>query len=129
MAEGGPVILLIEDEPLVRSAVAEMLEDLGFVVELACSAAEASARLGGADHPYRAIIIDVGLPDRSGEDLAKDILAALVEVAVVIASGGDPADLDPALANDPRVAFLAKPYGMRAMIGVLSRLGIAATPD
>ena len=24
MAEGGPVILLIEDEPLVRSAVAEM---------------------------------------------------------------------------------------------------------
>jgi DNA-binding NtrC family response regulator len=129
MAEGGPEILLIDDEPLIRSAVAEMLEDLGFIVELASSAAEASARLGGADHPYRVIIIDIGLPDRSGEDLVKDILAALADVPVVIASGSDPADLDPMLAGDPRVTFLGKPYGMRAMLEVLTRLGIAVTPD
>ncbi|WEK51858.1 MAG: response regulator [Candidatus Kaistia colombiensis] len=128
MGDRGPVILLIEDEPLVRAAVAEMLEDLGFVVAVAGSAREASALLAGPDHPYHAIIIDLGLPDRPGDDLAKDILAGLADVPVIIASGGDPSELDPTLAGNARVAFLSKPYGARGMIELLAGLGVAAAP-
>jgi len=126
VGDGGPVILLIEDEPLVRAAVAEMLEDLGFVVEPAASAREASALLAVPDHPYHAIIIDLGLPDRPGDELARDILTDHVDVPVIIASGGDPSELDPTLAGDARVAFLSKPYGARRMIELLAGLGVTA---
>lgn len=126
MGDNGPMILLVEDEPLVRAAVTEMLEDLGFSVEAAASAGEASALLAGPDHPYRAIIIDLGLPDRPGDELGKDILAELADVPVIIASGGDPSELDPALAGNARVAFLSKPYGARGMIELLAGLGVTA---
>lgn len=126
VGDGGPRILLVEDEPLVRAAVAEMLEELGFVVEQAASARAASALLASPDRAYRAIIIDLGLPDRPGDELARDILADLAEIPVIIASGGDPSELDPALAGNARVAFLSKPYGARGMIELLAGLGVAA---
>lgn len=126
VADSWPVILLVEDEPLVRAAVAEMLEDLGFSVEQAASAGAASALLAVPDHPYDAVIIDVGLPDRPGDELARDILSDLAEIPVIIASGGDPSELDPALAGNARIAILSKPYGARGMIELLASLGVIA---
>ena len=127
MASGSPVILLIEDEALVRFAVADLLEELGFVVEMAASAKEATAHLRAPDHKdhhYRAVIVDLGLPDSSGEDLVQSILAELIDVPVIIASGDDLSSLDRTLASDARIAFLSKPYGARRMIQVLDGLGI-----
>jgi DNA-binding response OmpR family regulator len=127
MGSGSPVILLIEDEALVRFAVAELLEELGFVVEMAASAKEATAHLRAPDHHhhhYRVVIVDLGLPDSSGEDLVRNILAELIDVPVIIASGDDPSSIDLTLTGDARVAFLSKPYGARGMIQVLDGLGI-----
>jgi len=120
-----PTILLIEDEPLVRGAVVDVLEDLGFRVVTAASAREAAGLLQGSVPIYRAVIVDLGLPDRSGEDLAKDILAQLVDVPVIIASGSDPDALDDVLTGDVRVGFLSKPYGTRGITEALAGFGIA----
>jgi len=119
-------ILLIEDEPLVRDGVAELLEDLGFTVSTAATARETTRLLQQPDPRYRAVIIDLGLPDRSGTELAKDILAQLGGIPVIIASGSDRGDLDDVLANDVRVGFLAKPFGIRKIAEVFAGFGIAS---
>jgi CheY-like chemotaxis protein len=125
MSEPARVILLVEDEAMLRMAATDLLEDMGFRVETAASAREATARVDHAGADYDAVIIDLGLPDRSGAELAREIRDSRADVPIVIASGYDEAVLDEALAGDARVGFLGKPYGVRSMTRVFVDLGIA----
>lgn len=61
-------ILLVEDHPLIRVIHQTMLLDLNFQSDVASNATEA---LELANHPYDLIILDIGLPDISGIELAK----------------------------------------------------------
>ena len=62
-----PSILMVEDDYLIRSIHTIMLQDLKCVVETAATAQEA---LEKADYPYDLILLDVGLPDMKGTELA-----------------------------------------------------------
>ncbi len=62
-----PSILMVEDDYLIRSIHTIMLKDLHCVVQTAATAQEA---LEKADHPYDLILLDVGLPDMKGTELA-----------------------------------------------------------
>ncbi|ODT32419.1 MAG: hypothetical protein ABS35_01870 [Kaistia sp. SCN 65-12] len=125
MTGQSPLILLVEDEAMLRMAATDLLEEMGFRVETAASAREASARVDHAGAAYDAVIIDLGLPDRSGAELAREIRGNRADVPIVIASGYDEADLDEALAEDAHVGFLGKPYGARSMTQVFAELGIS----
>jgi CheY-like chemotaxis protein len=125
MSDPARLILLVEDEVMLRMAATDLLEEMGFRVETAGSAREATARVGHAGAAYDAVIIDLGLPDRSGAELAREIRDSRADVPIVIASGYDETVLDEALAEDTRVGFLGKPYGVRSMTQVFADLGIA----
>ena len=68
---GAPAILVVEDELLVRMFAVDALEDAGFRVLEAGTAAEAMKALNGATN-VRAALIDMGLPDRPGDHLRAD---------------------------------------------------------
>lgn len=125
MSEHAPLILLVEDEAMLRMAATDLLEEMGFRVDTAGSAREATARVDHAGAAYDAVIIDLGLPDRSGADLAREIRGNRADVPIVIASGYDETDLEDVLADDTRIGFLGKPYGARSMTRVFVALGIA----
>ena len=124
MSPDTPLILLVEDEVVLRLAVVDLLEDMGFRVETAGSAREAMARVGASGGGYSAVIIDFGLPDRSGAELAKEIRGQRADIPIVIASGYDETILDEALAGDGLVGFLGKPYGVQGVTQVFADLGI-----
>lgn len=124
MTRAHPLILLVEDEALLRAAVVDLLEEMGFRVEAAASAREAASRFNQAGADYHAVIIDLGLPDRSGAELAREFRARHADVPIVIASGYEESDIGDALALDERVGFLGKPYGVRGMSQVFAELGI-----
>jgi DNA-binding NtrC family response regulator len=124
MTDHAPLILLVEDEAMLRLAAAELLEDMGFRVETVGSAREAMAHVVAAGTGYSAVIIDVGLPDRSGAELAKDIRGRRADIPIVIASGYDESVLDGTLVGDPRVGFLGKPYGVKGLTQAFADLGI-----
>lgn len=68
---GHPRILLVEDDPLLREAVRLLLEDAGYLVEEAGTAAQAV-------HSFETVrpslvLLDLGLPDRSGLDLVREL--------------------------------------------------------
>lgn len=117
-------ILLVEDEMLVRMMVVDHLEDLGFRIVEAGSAAEAIEQLGAADGRVGAAVIDVGLPDRRGDVLAAEIREAHRHLPIVIASGYGEQDLKERFAGDPRVAVLPKPYEPDQLVAALRGLGI-----
>lgn len=100
--------LVVEDEALVAMVAEEALSALGFKHRSARNAAEAMTQFE-ADEPDMALI-DVGLPDGKGDDLAERLRLASPNLRVVMASGYDPARLRHRFRHDPKVAVLSKPY-------------------
>ena len=70
-------ILLVEDEALIQMLAIEYLEEAGFKVDAAGSAAEAMNKLALVPGGVDAVILDIGLPDRTGDALAADIRSDL----------------------------------------------------
>ena len=72
-SEGPRRILLVEDEPLIQMLAVEFLEDVGFKVDTTGTAREALNKLALVSGGFAAVIVDIGLPDRSGDDLVREI--------------------------------------------------------
>ena len=122
---GSAQILIVEDEMLVRMFAVDALEDVGFKVLQAGDASEAMSTLQQAAH-IAAVIVDMGLPDRSGDQLAAELRAQLQDLPILIASGRSERELKDKFAADPRIAVLVKPYTAAMLIGALGSLGVTA---
>ena len=66
-------ILLVEDDALLRHAFRLLLEDAGYAVAEAGTAADAIAR--ARDTPPDLVLLDLGLPDAPGLDVARALRA------------------------------------------------------
>ena len=71
MTQSTPAILLVEDDPLLRHAFRLLLEDAGYRVLEAGTAAEALDQ--AAEHRPDLVLLDLGLPDRPGLEVARQI--------------------------------------------------------
>jgi len=107
-------ILLVEDDPLIRSATAEVLQEAGHVVVDAASAEEAMAALQTV--PIDVLVTDVHLPGTSGLELAARAAELRPGIRIVVASG----DVAAVQEADAGMRLLAKPYGTRDLLAVLS---------
>ncbi|ESR26969.1 Multi-sensor hybrid histidine kinase [Lutibaculum baratangense AMV1] len=101
-------VLLVEDDVLIRMATADMLADLGHEVVEAGSAAEALATL--ERQPIDVLLTDIGLPDRSGLELAREACGQSRDLRVVFASGHEVCPEEVGEEVAPRMAVLRKPY-------------------
>jgi DNA-binding response OmpR family regulator len=64
-------ILVVEDEPNLGITLKEYLETIGYQASLACSASQ--ARESFQSLSPQVVLMDIGLPDGSGLDLAKEL--------------------------------------------------------
>ena len=124
-ADGVPVqpcVLIVEDEILVRMFAVDVLEDAGFRVEQAAAGAEALAKLDVCE--LRAVIIDLGLPDRRGDEVAAEIRRRHATLPILIASGRSEREIRDRFAGDTSVGILAKPYTEPMLLEALRTLGV-----
>lgn len=117
-------ILIVEDELLVRMFAVDALEDAGFQVEQAGSAAEALVCVDQLGSELHALIIDLGLPDRSGDQLAAELRASNNGLPILIASGRSEREIRDRFAQDARIGILVKPYTASMLIDALEKVGI-----
>jgi two-component system response regulator AtoC len=117
MSEGQKHLLIVDDEPALREAIAERLADHGFIVEQAASGEEALQRL--TDFAFDILITDLRLP---GIDGAKVIDAALERypeiIAIVITGYGTVKDAVEAI-KQGAADFITKPFQFDALLHVL----------
>jgi CheY-like chemotaxis protein len=80
-----PTVLLVDDDPGFLSVAARLMEAIGLSV--AATAEDAASALSAA-HAHRpdAALVDIGLPDRDGGDLARDLLALPWAPRIVLTS-------------------------------------------
>lgn len=113
-------ILVVDDDPSIRSLVAEVLEDEGFTVDLASNGAEALALLEGSLPSV--IVTDLMMPVMDGWEFVRtcrqDTGLSGVPIVVMSAAHGLP---DHAKHLGVR-ACLAKPFDLDVLVGAVDRL-------
>ena len=114
-------VLVIEDEVLVRTLLAEELRDAGFRVVEAAHADDALACLN-AGLAIDLIFSDIRMPGTlTGLDLARRARERDPLVPIILTSGNEEPAREAGLAR-----FIAKPYGMaEAIRAVREALGLA----
>lgn len=129
--EGAPltVVLLVEDEAIIRMILADELEDAGFAVVEADGADAAIAVFAGR-RDIGAVVTDVSMPgSMDGLGLARWMREHAPTVPIIITSGfvaiHDLAAINPAI-----VRVVAKPYSCRDVADwVAARVGGTAAAE
>ena len=117
-------VLVVEDEVLIRMLAVDMLEELGFAVDEAGNAAEALQKLNGSGADYALIFLDIGLPDKKGDDLIKEVRAFNSGIPILTASGESKADLKKRLDGFAPIGYLSKPYDQDRLSAALAALKV-----
>jgi DNA-binding response OmpR family regulator len=117
-------ILVVEDEVLIQMLAVQYLEDAGFIAETADSAAEALDKLQSANGAVTAVVLDIGLPDRSGDVLTREIRAIYPSVPIVLATGHLRSEFKNVVDDQRGIAFLSKPYSADGLISALREAGV-----
>jgi len=124
-----PVVLVVDDEPELRTLLGEYFERHGYAVTTAADAAAARALL--AELRPALAILDVNMPGENGLSLARWLREAHPRVGIVmLTTAGESVDRIVGLelgADD----YIPKPFEMREVLArvrsVLRRLGEAAS--
>jgi DNA-binding NtrC family response regulator len=113
----GALVLVVDDEAVVRDGVRRVLEADGLRVETAADAAAALAHPAAAD--CQLVVCDLMLPDQSGLDLLRRLRQARPELAVVMITGYATADHALRAQEVGASDFLAKPFTSSELLTVV----------
>ena len=108
-------VLVVDDEEPVRRVAAEMLERLGYDVDVAAGADEAVALHARDPERYAAVLLDVTMPGVDGADTVRRMRATDRGVRIVLMSGFDATDVLARLGPEAPRAFLGKPFTLASL--------------
>lgn len=115
-------VLIVEDEIVVSFFIRTLFEERGLQVAVAETAAEALQLIESLGTALGAAIIDVGLPDTSGDQLVAPIRALLPQLPIVIATGFSESEFGRRFQDDARVRVIGKPFDAPLLWSVLGTL-------
>jgi PAS domain S-box-containing protein len=120
-AESGETVLVVEDEPVVRGLVVEVLEELGYRA-LEAPDGPSGLRLLLSKRRIDLLITDVGLPGLNGRQLADQARERRPDLKVLFITGYAE---NATLANgilEPGMAMLTKPFAVDALTRKIGQL-------
>jgi DNA-binding NtrC family response regulator len=118
-AERKPTILVVDDEPLIRMAVSDFLQECGFKVLEASSADEAVQMLRSYAMVIDVVFSDVIMPgEMDGFALATWVRRTYPAIPVLLCSG-DTKKTAAAKEMCADAPFFAKPYDLEAVVGAI----------
>lgn len=122
-----PALLLVEDESLIRTAVAEALQEAGYRLLESGSGEDAISQLdGGAS--IAGIVTDIRLGAKlSGWDIARHARQLQPGIPVVYMSGDSAADWT--VEGVPNSVMVQKPFATAQVVTAVSTLLNAAGPS
>jgi FixJ family two-component response regulator len=102
------IVFVVDDDPLVRESLQDLLNSAGFTVQTFGSATEfiRSKRPNVA----ACLILDVELPDRSGLDLQTELVKSNIEIPIVFLTGHGDIPMSVQAMKAGAVEFLTKPF-------------------
>jgi PAS domain S-box-containing protein len=121
-------VLLVDDDELIREAVAPMLEMLGHEVTVAPGGPQA---LGLLEEGLEVdlVILDMNMPDMSGAEVLPRILDLCPDMPVLMATGYSDYEIAPLLKDRPSVSSIRKPFSLKEIQSKIGALQIQPAAD
>src|SRR5215510_4752193 len=101
-------LLVVDDEERVRRLLQRALSSAGYAVDLAGSGAEGLA--AARDRGYDLIVLDLMLPDRSGDEVLADLLDQQPDARVIVLSAVPEIGARIHVLDAGALDFLPKPF-------------------
>jgi PAS domain S-box-containing protein len=117
-------VLVVDDEEPVRSVAAMMLARLGFEPVMADSGTEALERFRSMGGAVAAVLLDLTMPDMTGCEVLREILAMRSDTRVIAMSGYTEEDAMPQFEGGRIAAFLQKPFSPDDLARRLQAVGV-----
>ncbi|MFC7051110.1 response regulator [Hansschlegelia quercus] len=108
-SDGPPRVLMVEDEPMIALAMADLVGSFGYEVVEAHNGTMAKAAFDKYDR-IDVMLTDLGLPDIDGHALAEWARARRPGLPIVFSTGRDEFEVPPLLAEGGRVHVVQKPF-------------------
>ena len=112
-------ILLVDDDPMMRTLATRMLAALGYACETANDGRDAALRLDQEGGRFRAVITDLMMPGSPGGKLLAFLEERFPHLPVVIATG-DVVAADRLSRPQPGRAVVVKPFRLEELQAGLS---------
>jgi PAS domain S-box-containing protein len=112
-------VLVVDDEPIVREAIREVLELEGVEVLVARDGEEALEILRAEADWITGVLLDLSMPRRSGDEVLREIRTCHRDLPVVLMSGFDQAESANSLRDVSANGFLKKPFDAESLLSVV----------
>lgn len=106
------IILVVDDESVLRESTAELLQELGYRVETAGNGLEALDYYQAHPGQVALVLMDMTMPVMGGKEAFLAIRNLDPQAKVILTSGYSEQDVTQSFRNGELVAFLPKPYRM-----------------
>ncbi|MCG3196027.1 MAG: Sensor histidine kinase RcsC [bacterium] len=116
----GETLLVVEDEPSIRTLVERFLSSLGYEVRVAENASEALRLVGSEGLSPNLLITDVVMPGMSGAALVECLRADHPDLKVLYMSGYTDEAMAPHGFVDTEAPFIHKPFKPRDLAATVS---------
>jgi DNA-binding response OmpR family regulator len=114
-----PVVLLVDDDPLVRPLLSRFLADANFTVLTAATGQEAISVFDQEKSRLQAIILDIILPDMTGDLVLDHIRRHSGSLPVLMISGFGNTTKVP---EHPSTRFLQKPFNPHSLVQTIGEM-------
>ena len=108
MKTGDPIVFVVDDDPSMREALADLIASVGLSVEAFKSAPEFLERRR-PDAPA-CLVLDVRLPGLSGLDLQRELLRTEAPIPIIFITGHGDIPMSVRAMKEGAVEFLPKPF-------------------
>jgi two-component system, cell cycle sensor histidine kinase and response regulator CckA len=113
---GTETVLFVEDEELLREAVASTLESHGYTIHVAQDGQQAIEVYERYQKEIDLVISDMGLPKKTGEELFLHLRQVNPKLKIILASGFIPLDQKTELLKAGASEFIQKPYELTEVL-------------
>ncbi|MDP3673702.1 MAG: response regulator [Novosphingobium sp.] len=121
VANGALSVLLVDDDDMVRTVLAQIIEDLGHEASLAIDGEDALRQLRDRPSHFDVVLSDVSMPRMNGIELANALDDENFAVPIVMMSGNLDPDLQKSIPHG--VSVIAKPLHAAVLEDLLCSLG------
>src|SRR6202167_5187200 len=108
MTDSDPIVFVVDDDASVRDGVKKLISSVGLRVETFGSAREFLN--GKRTEAPACLVLDVRLPDVSGLEFQRDLLAAGIHIPIIFITGHADVPMSVRAMKAGAVEFLTKPF-------------------
>ncbi len=117
--QGSGLVLLADDEESIRTLASDMLRELGFEVMTASDGREAVELFRRERERIAFVVLDLTMPNMSGEEAFREMRRIDPEVRVVMSSGYNEQEVTQKFRGKGLAGFIQKPYTLSTLMSVV----------